>query len=171
MVTILAGNECTGKSTCFNKLRENFETGDVVDVTFVKEQYTNSLDEKWRRVQYISELTNATHEALFDRATALDDLIYSIIIDKRTSPLVGEFVCSVLSKCRIVYFECDKKILEDRIVQRGDEFVGSDQLIEIASEYEKVFDSYGLSPIRINVSTLTEEQVYEKVLEVLGWEK
>ena len=169
MVTILTGNECTGKSTCFGLLRKNFE--DKKDVLFVKESHPNNIEEKWRRVCYVNSLIESGQEALFDRATVLDDMVYSPIIDGKPSDVDKEIIVhNVLKNCRIVYFDCNLDVVTERMLARGDEFIKPHQLELIKASYEKVFDQFGLLPIRIDVSNLTREQVYNKMLEVLGWQ-
>lgn len=168
MVTILAGNECTGKSTCFEMLRKNFE--DKKDVLFIKESHPDSIEEKWKRVCYINSLIGNNQEAVFDRATVLDDIIYSEIIDHKPSDVANEIIVhNVLKKCRIIYFDCKLDVIAQRMVARGDEFIKPHQLSMINVGYERAFDQFELLPIRIDVNGLTREQVYNKVVEVLEW--
>ena len=170
MVTILAGNECTGKSTCFEMLRKNFE--DKKDVLFIKESHPDSIEEKWKRVCYINSLIENKQEAVFDRATVLDDIIYSEIIDHKPSDVANEIIVhNVLKKCRIIYFDCKLDVIAQRMVARGDEFIKPHQLSMINVGYERAFDQFELLPIRIDVNGLTREQVYNKVVEVLEWNK
>ena len=168
MVTILTGNECTGKSTCFKTLRENFEN--KKDVLFIKESHPDSIEEKWKRVCYVNSLISDNQEAVFDRATVLDDIVYSQIIDHKPSDVANEIIVhNVLKSCRVVYFDCDLDIVAQRMLVRGDEFIRPNQLCMIKIGYEKMFDQFGLLPIRIDVTRLTREQVYDKVVEALKW--
>lgn len=168
MVTILTGNECTGKSTCFGLLRKNFE--DKKDVLFVKGDYTNDIEEKWRRACYINSLIESKQEAVFDRMTVIDDIVYSLVIDGEKSPFASEiFVHNILRRCRIIYFDSSLDLVVSRLLARGDEYIRPRQVELIHATYEHVFDEFGLDPVRIDVSKLTKEQVYQKVLEVLEW--
>ena len=109
-------------------------------------------------------------EAVFDRATVLDDIIYSEIIDHKPSDVANEIIVhNVLKKCRIIYFDCKLDVIAQRMVARGDEFIKPHQLSMINVGYERAFDQFELLPIRIDVNGLTREQVYNKVVEVLEW--
>lgn len=173
MVTILAGNECTGKSTCFVHLRNIVENSQAVDCLLIKEGHTNSELEKIGRVSYIRELVANNQAALFDRATMLDDLVYNPIIDNKQSQLINEqtkeWYVDTLKQCQIIFFECSLDTIKQRLSQRGDEYIGESQLEQIRQGYEAIFEQYGLEPIRINVDGLSEQEVVEKVMEVLGW--
>lgn len=173
MVTILAGNECTGKSTCFAHLRDMVEFTQAVDCLFIKESHTDSELEKLGRVSYVRELVASNRMALFDRATMLDDLVYNPIIDNKQSQLINEqtkeWYVDTLKKCQIIFFECSLDTIKQRLSQRGDEYIDESQLEQIQQGYEAAFEQYELEPIRINVDGLREREVAKKVMEVLGW--
>lgn len=173
MVTILAGNECTGKSTCFAHLRDMVEASQAIDCLFIKESHTNSELEKLGRVSYVRELVTGNQTALFDRATMLDDLVYNPITDNKQSRLVNEqtkeWYVDTLKKCQIIFFECSLNTIKQRLSQRGDEYINESQLEQIQQGYEAIFEQYGLEPIRINVDGLGEKEVVRKVMEVLKW--
>lgn len=173
MVTILAGNECTGKSTCFAHLRDMVEFTQAVDCLFVKESHTNSELEKLGRVSYARELVASNQTALFDRATMLDDLVYNPITDNKQSQLINEqtkeWYVDTLKQCQIIFFECSLDTIKQRLSQRGDEYIDESQLEQIQQGYEAIFEQYGLEPIRINVDGLSEKEVTRKVMEVLRW--
>lgn len=173
MVTILAGNECTGKSTCFTHLRDMAEGSQAVDCLFIKESHIDSELEKLGRVSYVRELVVSNQTALFDRATMLDDLVYNPITDNKQSQLINEqtkeWYVDTLKQCQIIFFECSLGTIKQRLSQRGDEYIDESQLEQIQRGYEAIFRQYGLKPIRINVDGLSEQEVVEKVMEVLKW--
>ena len=78
-------------------------------------------------------------------------------------------VRNVLKKCRIIYFDCKLDVITQRMVARGDEFIKPHQLSMINIGYARAFDQFELLPIRIDVTRLTREQVYDKVVEALKW--
>lgn len=149
MVYIFAGVDGSGKSTCFEELRKMCK--DETGVVFIKESYTPSLEERIARFCKVADLLKANATIIYDRATILDDLVYSPLTDDQTSQLKElESYASVLQRCKIIHFECGEATLRQRLTERGDEFIRVDDIERIAESYEAVYERYDIKPWRVN---------------------
>jgi len=168
MVVILAGCDGTGKSTCFDKLRKS------MNANFIKESYTNDDLVKFVRIQYTSAIARESDLTIYDRATILDDIVYSQVMANRYPSWLPEQgtrdynqLIYTLDNCLIVYFNLDDAELQRRLDQRGDEYITPNQVNKIKYWYNRVFGLLGLTCKEIDVTGLSEDQVYYKVKEII----
>lgn len=164
MVIILAGNECTGKSTIFNQLKKEYLPENT---SFIKESHTSDIFMKQMRAMYLAERCEVKCLTIYDRATVLDDLVYSQVMDEKPYSNAKAKVHGLLSKCHIIYLDCDIEVLKERLRKRGDEYIEENQLKEIQRCYEGVFKKYRLDPIHIDTTGMSFGEVYDKVMEVV----
>lgn len=165
MVVILAGCDGTGKSTCFNKLKQS------VDANFIKESYTKDVEAKRLRALFTASKINDNDLTIYDRATVLDDLVYDPVIANQESmlvPMMGKGSLNLfLFGCLIIYFDLDDYEITRRLEKRKDDYITVHQVNKIKNSYQKVFNDFNLDPVKINVTGLSEDQVYEVVKEVI----
>lgn len=170
MVVIFAGPDGSGKSTCFEMLR-----GDgVLNASFIKGTRVTGRRNKMIRAQFLISKIPENDLVIYDRATLLDDLVYSKIIDHTPSPMLEIMGYEVynLRDCLIIYFTADDDILAKRLTERGDEYIKVEDIPVIKEGYNSVFDELGLEPVIIDTSHLSEMAVSALVLEeVLAYEE
>lgn len=163
MVIIFAGCDCSGKSTCFNKM-------DKSSGRFEKGVATENLE---------FAIANLKTDVLFnlfvvyDRHPIIDDIVYSQVFSHKESKLVSkiEDLSALLSHCCVIYFDCDNNIIANRMKERGDEYVTESQIPEIKDEYEKAFKLLKLNPHRVDTSNANPDEVYKQVMEVIEYER
>lgn len=173
MIYILAGNECTGKTTLFDMLKKGAEFRP--ETTFIKESYTDADGAKSIRMLYfLQTLLENNKTVVYDRATILDDMVYSKVIDGRR-PLHYDDCRKILcgkrytGRYKVIYLDTDVEILKKRLAERGDEYIEPEQLVEIKESYEKVLGMLpSASVIRINASG-DYYDTYNKVLAAIKW--
>lgn len=139
MVVILVGADGTGKSTCFAMLKKLFPYA-----RFIKESHTKSEFEKLHNVERLIEHTRSSELIIYDRTVLLDDLVYSKIIDGKRSEFEDTAYVSYLRKCLIINFTCTARVLEERLLERGDEFITPGQIENIVRSYKDVYQKYNL---------------------------
>lgn len=167
MIAILCGSDGVGKTTIFRMLE-----ADVRRATFISEKYPGPDDLprllRWELLQRLTEHSRKL-VAVYDRATALDDLIYEPIIANRPSIFANnQAVRDVLAKCAIVYLYADPTVLDKRLRERGDLYIKPGTSAKIQASYESLFQQWSLPVIRIDTTGKTAEQVYEKVFQFIG---
>ena len=167
MVYVLIGNECTGKTTIFEKLKR--ERALHPETSFIKESYTEDSRTKTFRARYFQSLINEGNPVIYDRATVIDELVYAPALDGKQSLFEGPFT-SLLSRvgngCIFIYLEADLNVLATRLDVRGDQWVAEDNLAAIQESYDRVLSALPLNVVRID-ATASADEVYKKVLEVI----
>lgn len=164
MVIILAGPDCSGKSTVFDKLD--------------KEKYNlikgTSHDDPRIQMNKLEQLLFSDGITIYDRCPVLDDLVYSPIFEEGklselllTSRLVGTF----LRQCVVVYFSCNIPELIDRMMTRGDEYIAEKNIPVIVSNYRVVFRLLGIEPKIVETDKLTPDEVFEVITSIIGGER
>ena len=165
MVIILAGCDGTGKSTCFKLLKE------TIPGNFIKESYTSNVNDKAIRALFTDTKTHDKDLTVYDRATILDDLVYEEVMCNSRSELYTRIgikkLKMILDKCVIIYFDLDNYVLTERLQQRKDDYVKVSQVNKIKWCYEKVFSEMKLDIKKIDITGLTEKQVYSQVRRII----
>ena len=169
MVVILAGCDGTGKSTCFDKLRKS------LDADFIKESYTKSFFEKKARAFYTASRVGDDRLLIYDRATILDDLVYDPVMINQPSRLIDTMgkglISDILNKCLIIYFDLDDVVLTDRLELRGDDYIEAHHINKIKHSYDKVFEIFDVNREYLDTTGLSREEVFNKVKEIIKYEK
>lgn len=170
MIVILAGCDGTGKSTCFKKLRQS-----SIEANFIKESYTDDGSSKTIRSLFVASKINDNDLTIYDRATILDDIVYEQVMANKVSDLlltVGyENLTQTLNKCIIIYFDLDDVELTNRLTQRGDDYITVHQINKIKKCYKDTFKKLNINYINFNVTGLSEDDVANKVKEIIANEK
>lgn len=162
MVFLIEGIDGCGKSTVVEGLRKLFP-----EIVYVKESYPgDQLEERLNRLSILRQRTVSGQTVIYDRATALDEFCYEPVIGKREPMLDWEYAKSVLDQCVIIYLECDKQTLVQRLAERGDEYISEDDLDDIASNYSRCIERLNNVHI-ISVSGKSREQVLSEVADVV----
>ena len=161
MVVILAGCDGTGKSTCFNRLRES------ISANFIKESYVSSFEKRRIRALFTSSKITDGDLTIYDRATILDDLVYDPVMTNRESSLITAFgggvISCLLNRCLIIYLDLDDCELTKRLESRGDDYVSAHQINKIKNSYKTIFERYNICHERVDVTGLSEDDVYNTV--------
>ena len=168
MLYIMAGVDGAGKSTCFDILRRYLGNKAV----FVKESYTPSIEERLARVEKIAKLAASDRVVIYDRATVLDDLVYEPILQGKESVLrkdseVSDKVRQILSEAKVLYFICKDVVAEERLKERGDEYVKVTDIAKIKCAYGDVFLELGLQPYIFDTTFTNPTAIAAQVLQVV----
>lgn len=160
MIVILAGCDCSGKSTCFNKIDKSLGT-------FIKGVQMERFD-----TQFLSDLkqrAESDHLYIYDRSPIIDDFVYKPLFTGNMSDLFWmlDDVKDIIKKCTVLYFTCPQFVLEDRMRRRGDEYVNPKDIETIIKNYAVTFEILGLTPIKIPTDRLNTEQTLKKVMGVI----
>lgn len=167
MIIILTGVDGTGKSTVFDGLQQV-----IKHASFIREPYPGK-DVIFRMVRRSVLETFVRFDdnvkVIYDRSTLLDDLVYESVLSGRESIFNQDLhlVANTLSKCHIIRLVCDPEVLSKRFTERGDEYISSGQLDRLSKKYDEVLDELSLKPYVIDTTSLTPQQVLDKVLEYI----
>lgn len=165
MIYILAGMDGTGKSSVFNHLKMllDYRAKGRDEYVFIKESCSNIGDdpevEMSNRLWRVKMLVESGKHVVYDRASIVDDFIYSPIIGKREPAMAsnGQLVKQLLRKVTVIYFDCDPEIAAARINVRGDEYIKESDLYRIEERYKKFFEEYDVKPFVVDArKPLTE---------------
>jgi len=160
MIVALIGCDCSGKSTCFNKMNKSLGT-------FIKGRQIDKIGAQYLRD--IEGMADSDDLYIFDRIPIIDDFVYSPVFARKQSDLILDLqhVKRVAEKCIFIYFKCSVETLKSRMISRGDEYVKPEQIDEIIRSYNITFDILNIEPEIISTEENNEDQVVEKVMEVL----
>lgn len=161
MVYILAGADGVGKTTLFNELRKA-----IPDAIFIHESYTSSHEEKSRRVIRLIELAKEDKMVIYDRASMLDDLVYSPITDGEASGLENLVDKMLNAKpevhtVEVIYIDCDNDEIAKRLESRGDSYIGIEDIPGVKKAYREVLDRLSICPWRLDGAKPVPELVEE----------
>lgn len=162
MVYILEGVDGSGKSTLFNKLKVM-----LPDAIFIKESYTPSAAEKFLRLDRFHDLTESDKIVIYDRATVCDDFVYCAVKKETPSVLHETGALGLLHKATIIYLDCGTATAVSRLEQRGDNYITINDVPAIKEQYEAFFAANGLKPFRLDVTSLSKDEVVESVKNII----
>lgn len=168
MVVILIGADCSGKSSTFEQLRKKLPF-----CNYIKESYVPSVEEKKKRIVKLKQLSQDSQITIYDRATAIDDFIYSQIIDKEDSCLKDDVdtIVDILQKCLVVRLYCDTEILQKRLQERKDEYIDEQSVVKIDEKYLSFFEYTGIKPLSINTNHNKPEEVAQMIINEINKKK
>lgn len=173
MLYILVGPDGAGKSTCFKALKSSHILRDRHAI-FVKESHVDDEAEKYRRVTRLWEMIGVarTVPVFYDRATAIDDSIYSPIIDNKRSVLRNAEIDSMLNTgCVVIHIDASNEELVRRIGKRGDQFINANQIACIKNAYAERLDSMrraGCAVRTIDTTGKSASQVVDEVWAIVN---
>lgn len=133
MLIILEGNECCFKTTVAEKLNKKLNIPIVKGSSFEHSQCTN--EELFQKFKEYAQLDNV----IIDRftysnrvyATLYED--FAILTDEQRK----EIEDMIRHKAKLYYLFADDKVIEDRIKQRGDDYVDVKMVSHINKEYSQ----------------------------------
>lgn len=165
MVYILAGVDCTGKTTVYNKLKKVLGNAAV----FVKESNCPTDKEKRYRLQKLQALIESGETVIYDRATAIDDYVYEPVMAGKDTALDMLTVQDLLTHCVVIYFHAANETITSRLQYRGDEHVTPDMVPEIVRRYDKFFNELLLPNVYpVNVDGKSEMEVFNQVFNIVS---
>ena len=154
MIYIFEGVDCTGKSTCFNSLKERYEK----DIIFIKESYTPSVQERKDRVHKMNDLLRQNKTVIYDRATLIDDFVYSGVTSNE-EPIFKDqmnLIKEIVQKCVVIHFDCDNEVLLERFKERGDEYVqGFETIQKLKKKYKEIYNFLNVKVLKIDTTYRT----------------
>lgn len=166
VVTIIVGPDGVGKTTCVNIIKHMLKAMDR-NCLFVKESYTDSYDEKVNRLNRLQDAIVSGYDVIYDRATAIDDLVYGNVITDGSETLSTAHCNYLASNCNVVYLTGDINMISSRLGERGDEYIGVESLSDIVDGYEETFSKYTGRVWTINVDGKSPFSVANEVLETI----
>ena len=171
MVYIFVGPDGAGKSTAFNVIQKEYAIGNA---HFVKEDHPRDLEEKLARIDRLRDLLldeDRNDVYVFDRHTAIDDIVYGSLLDGGEDGISYGMVEGLLRRCTVFYFYSNSSILQKRLEERGDEYVNANMIDDIIKRYNTVIDMLemsGCKVFRINTSYDTPYDIAAKVVRYIG---
>ena len=173
MLYIFVGPDGAGKSTCFEALKSMQDFRDQHAI-FIKESHTKDEDDKRMRLERMERLKVVSHSVpvFYDRATAIDDLVYKPVIDRAASSLKGEEVVKALTGTTVIYFKADVDALAERIGERGDDWiVNPTTLAEVMRRYDGFMKDCRVmnacQVYTVDTTTATADETAKKVLDIV----
>lgn len=157
---VLEGNECNFKTTVAEKLSKRLGYGVKKGSSFEMSTGTNeNLYQSFlKQVNWENTIidrfiySNKVYATLFPKYTILTDEQFSDLIEK------------VKGKMVIVYLHADGAIVRERLKERGDEYIKTDEIDAINTEYEKVISTPGIEVIRMNTGYLTSDEIVDELV-------
>lgn len=173
MLYVFIGPDGAGKSACFETLKFLPALRDRHAI-FIKESHVDDEDEKRCRVDRLEDMIGVARmvPVFYDRATAIDDFIYSPVIDGKRSQLpIARIARMMDTGCVVFYLDASNEELVRRIGKRGDQFIDASQIACIKNaynEYLKAFRSAGCTVYTIDTTNKSTFQVVDEVWAVVN---
>lgn len=168
MVYIFVGPDGAGKSACFESLKALPELRDRHAI-FIKESHVDDEDEKRRRVERLEDMISVARmvPVFYDRATAIDDFIYSPVIDGKQSQLsIARIARMMDTGCVVFYLDASDKELVRRIGKRGDQFIDASQIACIKNTYNEYLSAFRGAGCTVYTIDTTNKSTFQVVDEV-----
>ncbi len=163
MIFLITGCDCSGKSSCFVKLKDFFKNYYVFEKKYKKE-----LKYKIKAGKDLYKLYLENKDVIGERVPYLEDLVYSKILEGKNSffeKKIDKYL-NELCNYQIIYFTAETEELKRRLKNRGDEFINEDELDGIKKEYDnylKMISKKNKNNIHIiDTTNLSEGETFEK---------
>lgn len=160
MIVIIEGLDAVGKTTICKKIAEQY------DFQYIKESYTDSNEEKLKRMTDMFQRLTENKNYIYDRTTLIDDFVYGFL-NKQQSCLAEyyDIILRILSHCTIIHLQLDEQTQKERLKTRGDEYINEQNVDQIDKNYRKVYeDIYGVMYITLTTDLKKDVQ---KIMEVI----
>ena len=158
MIIIIEGLDGVGKTTFSKKFSQKY------NFKYIKESYTNSCEEKEKRVKLMLERLMDENNYIYDRTTLIDDFVYGFLNESKSSlSNYFDIIVSILSHCKIYNLTIDEKIRKERFEQRGDDYIKNDMIEKIKQQYENFYSK--LEKVKNFELTLDSEKDIERMME------
>jgi thymidylate kinase len=160
MLIILEGNECCFKTTVAEKLSKKLHIPVVKGSSFEFSKCTNG--ELFDRFQELSKLENVIVDRFIYSnivyATLYED--YAILSDDQREEIEN----LIKHKATVYYLFADNKVIEDRIKERGDDYVVPEKVFEINSMYGNVMGGACLKVVSYDTTDWSSDEIVEDIL-------
>lgn len=163
MVVIIEGLDGVGKTTLSKEFVKKYN-----NYTYIKESYTDDIDEKNHRVALLLERALSKDNYIYDRCSLIDDYVYSFLNkNKRVFYEYYTLVSTILGMCKIIHLNLDEETRKQRFLQRGDEYIKDESWLFTAREnYNHFYKYYELYPIYIDLEENLNKninKIYESI--------
>ncbi len=155
MLIILEGNECCFKTTVAEKLSKKLNIPVVKGSTFEFSRCTN--EELFDRFKSLAELDNV----IIDRfiysnrvyASLYED--FAILNKEQREHIEG----LIKHKATLYYLFADDEVIENRIKQRGDEYVVPEMVSKINDTYSDTIMEAGISTVAFDTNDWSSDEI------------
>lgn len=160
MLIILEGNECCFKTTVAEKLSKQLNIPIIKGSSFEFSQCTN--EELFKRFKELAELDNV----IIDRfiysnqvyATLYDD--FAILTDEQRHYIED----MIRHKSRVYYLFADNEVIEERITQRGDDYVDVSMVKKINEFYSEIMLDAMVRVISYDTNDWNSDEIVEELV-------
>lgn len=164
MVIIVDGLDCSGKSTVYDRLYQESK-----GMYFVRNAYPGPSDqERLDRLSLFKRRVSEPYIYVYDRATVIDDPVYEYMFNGRDSILEDLMDPSIFNNCLVIHFTVEKQEWFRRMVARGDQYVDIDKYDTVVNSYNRFYDKYKPRVEVIDTTSITPEQAYKRVLDMVN---
>lgn len=163
---VFVGPDCSGKSSLVSRVSDFFG---VPVVKGLKHDDRATLCDKIFSDFRTYSPVYSNQGIIMDRWQFPDDIIYEEVFGQEASTLL-EYIELIKMDVKVfkplfIYVKAEPQELERRFMQRGDEFVNSEQILKAATLYEKFFEEHSDLPF-ITIDT-TNLQKHESFVETI----
>ncbi|MCY8513740.1 deoxynucleoside kinase [Bacillus atrophaeus] len=161
---ILEGPDCCFKSTVAEKLSKELKYPIIKGSSF--------------------ELATSGNEKLFEHFNKLADednviidrFIYSNLVYARkfkdysilTEQQLRIIENKIKMKAKVVYLHADPKIIQQRLIERGDEYIVDEDIEPVLDLYNKVIDNMGLHMNSWDTNEWNSDEIVEDIIHLIG---
>jgi thymidylate kinase len=160
VLIILEGNECCFKTTVAEKLSKQLNLPVVKGSTFEFSKCTN--EELFERFKSLTELDNV----IIDRfiysnrvyATLYED--YAILTDEQRQEIEDR----IKQKATVYFLFADDKVIENRIKERGDDYVVPEMVHKINDMYDVTMSQSSLRVVAYDTNDWSSDEIVKDIV-------
>ncbi|MFO1442956.1 AAA family ATPase [Bacillus sp. Bva_UNVM-123] len=160
MLIILEGNECCFKTTIAEKLHKELNIPIIKGSSFEHSQCTN--EELIHKFKELTKLNNTIIDRFIysNRVYATLYKDYAILTNEQRK----EIEDLIKNKATVYYLHADDNVIEERIRQRGDEYVDVSMVGKINDEYTRAILDCNLRIQVYNTNEWTSNEITEEII-------
>ncbi|MGP3781785.1 AAA family ATPase [Bacillus sp. 4A_MP3] len=161
---ILEGTDCCYKSTVANKLSKELGYPVIKGSSF---ELAKSGNEKL--FEHFSKLADEDN-------VIIDRYIYSNLVYARkfrdysilTEEQQRAIEKKIRDKAKVIYLHADPKVIKQRLLERGDEYINDRDIEPVLELYNQVIDEMGLHMNSWDTNEWNSDEIVEDIIHLIG---
>jgi thymidylate kinase len=170
MIIIFDGTDLSGKTTAIELIAKSINEGFVLKNTYKPRKLEDSK-KIYKQYNKILNLIKNTKDIVFLDRFFPSQAVYSFLRGK--DEMFSKEIQEIEKKCieldvLYIYITAPVNVLEERYLDRGDDYISFEKLKKIKSKYDLFYRNTNMKKIKVNT---LEKDWLKKILKVIEYER
>lgn len=163
MMYIIEGSDCSGKTTLVNKLIDKLGYKYKKGSSFILAKAPN--EELFNHFKSIAKMDNVIVDRFIYSNRTYADLYkdYSIITQKQKQQIED----MISRKAKVIYLFADDEILQERMRQRGDEYINENEIPRITKKFSEVMLNATILVMSYDTGEWSSDEIADDIVNCL----